>query len=200
VPQLQQFSANSHTTTTFPRRLPLRHSERRSLNKPNLTAVGSRSRSHFTTDGQSVNMFWCRAPLWGPWPDFTFYFFLPENCFTETGLKFVVQSVSGQSWLITTHYYLIWDCWVPFLSPLTTRRDYSGSIPTRLHTGLTISICCPKSKLLYGWRCQYVLVSSTLVGLATRYYLMSQCCCLKFEALFLWGALSDERTDLQFAV
>jgi hypothetical protein len=25
--------------------------------------------------------------------------------------------------------------WVPFLSPLTTRRDYGGSILTRLHTG-----------------------------------------------------------------
>jgi hypothetical protein len=37
----------------------------------------SRSRSYFTTDGQS----WCRAPLWGPWPDFTFSFLLPENCF-----------------------------------------------------------------------------------------------------------------------
>jgi hypothetical protein len=47
---------------------------------------------------------------------------------------------------------------------------------------------------------QYVLVSSTLVGLASRYYFLSECCCLKFEVLFLWGALSDERTGLQFAV
>jgi hypothetical protein len=47
---------------------------------------------------------------------------------------------------------------------------------------------------------QYVLVSSTLVGLATRYYFLSECCCLKFEVLFLWVALSDERTGLQFAV
>jgi hypothetical protein len=35
---------------------------------------------------------------------------------------------------ITILYRLIWDC-VPFLSPLTTRRDYGGSILTRLHTG-----------------------------------------------------------------
>jgi hypothetical protein len=41
---------------------------------------------------------------------------------------------------------------------------------------------------------QYVLVSSTLVGLATRYYFLSDCCCLKFSVLYLWGALSDERT------
>jgi hypothetical protein len=27
---------------------------------------------------------------------------------------------------------------------------------------------------------QYVLVSSTLVGLATRYYFLSECSCLKF--------------------
>jgi hypothetical protein len=31
------------------------------------------------------------------------------------------------------------------------------------------------------------------VGLATRYYFLSECCCLKFAVLFLWGALSDER-------
>jgi hypothetical protein len=45
-----------------------------------------------------------------------------------------------------------------------------------------------------------VLVSSTLVGLATRYYFLSECCCLKFAVLYLRGALSDERTGLQFAV
>jgi hypothetical protein len=38
------------------------------------------------------------------------------------------------------------------------------------------------------------------VGLATRYYFLSECCCLKFAVLYLWCALSDERTGLQFAV
>jgi hypothetical protein len=47
---------------------------------------------------------------------------------------------------------------------------------------------------------QYVLVSSTLVGLGTRYYFLLECCCLKVAVLFLWDALSDERTGLQFAV
>jgi hypothetical protein len=47
---------------------------------------------------------------------------------------------------------------------------------------------------------QYVLVFSTLVGLATRYYFLSECCCLKFAVLYLLGALSDERTGLKFAV
>jgi hypothetical protein len=46
---------------------------------------------------------------------------------------------------------------------------------------------------------QYVLVSSTLAGLATRYYFLLECY-LKFEVLFLWGALSDERMGLKFAV
>jgi hypothetical protein len=35
---------------------------------------------------------------------------------------------------------------------------------------------------------QYVLVSGTLVGLTTRYYFLSECCCLKFAVLYLWGA------------
>jgi hypothetical protein len=38
------------------------------------------------------------------------------------------------------------------------------------------------------------------VGLATRYYFLSECCCLKFAVLYLFGALSDERMGLQFAV
>jgi hypothetical protein len=38
------------------------------------------------------------------------------------------------------------------------------------------------------------------MGLITRYYFQSECCCLKFAVLSLWGALSDERTGLQFAV
>jgi hypothetical protein len=38
------------------------------------------------------------------------------------------------------------------------------------------------------------------VGLATRYYFLSEYYSLKFAVLFLWGALSDERTGLQFAV
>jgi hypothetical protein len=48
----------------------------------------------------------------------------------RTGLHFSVQSVSGQSrgGLTTIHYCLTWDYWVPFPSPLTTRRDYGGSI------------------------------------------------------------------------
>jgi hypothetical protein len=38
------------------------------------------------------------------------------------------------------------------------------------------------------------------MGLVTRYYLLSEGCCLKVAVLSLWGALSDERTGLQFAV
>jgi hypothetical protein len=32
--------------------------------------------------------------------------------------------------------------------------------------------------------------------LVTRYYFLSEHCCLKVAVFFLWGALSDERTDL----
>jgi hypothetical protein len=39
---------------------------------------------------------------------------------------------------ITILYCLIWDC-VPFLSPLTTRRDCGGGILSRLHTGSSSS-------------------------------------------------------------
>jgi hypothetical protein len=92
----------------------------------------------------SVSMSWCRAPLWAPLPNFTFSFLLQEQLLCSsswgalpderTGLHFVVQSVSGQSCggLITielSHLKLLG-------SLSTTRRDYGGSILTRLHTGL----------------------------------------------------------------
>jgi hypothetical protein len=35
------------------------------------------------------------------------------------------------------HYCLYW---APFPSPRTTRRNYGGSILTRLHTGLTLAM------------------------------------------------------------
>jgi hypothetical protein len=74
------------------------------------------------------------TPL-GPMNSFTFSFLLSKNCIS---LRLGAQSVSGQSrgGLVTIHYCLTWDYWVPFPSPLTTRRDYDGSVLTRLHTGL----------------------------------------------------------------
>jgi hypothetical protein len=38
------------------------------------------------------------------------------------------------------------------------------------------------------------------LGPVTRYYFLSEGCCVKVAVLLLWGDLSDERTDLQFAV
>jgi hypothetical protein len=40
----------------------------------------------------------------------------------------------------------------------------------------------------------------TTLGLVTRFYFLSEGCCLKVEVLFPWGVLSDERTGLQFAL
>jgi hypothetical protein len=59
---------------------------------------------------------------------------------------------------ITILYRLIWDC-VPFMSPLTTRRDYGGGILTRLHTVIPLDwrlkdITAPKlfHALFRRWR------------------------------------------------
>jgi hypothetical protein len=38
------------------------------------------------------------------------------------------------------------------------------------------------------------------LGIVTRYYFLSDGCCLKVAVLFLWSVLSDKRTGLQFAV
>jgi hypothetical protein len=61
----------------------------------------------------------------------------------RTRLQFALQSIigPGRSWPMTILRCLIGDCtsctplyWVPFLSPLTTRRNYGRGTLTRLHT------------------------------------------------------------------
>jgi hypothetical protein len=53
----------------------------------------------------------------------------------------------------------------------------------------------------YDWRCQSVhLGVEPTLGLVTRYYFLSESCCLKAEVLFLLDAFSDDRTGLQFTV
>jgi hypothetical protein len=83
----------------------------------------------------------------GPMTRFYYYPFFSDNCFVGLPVgrpiwredRSVTYSAiagwSGHWGPITIHYRLIWDC-VPSSSPLTTRRDYSGGILTRLHTGL----------------------------------------------------------------
>jgi hypothetical protein len=38
------------------------------------------------------------------------------------------------------------------------------------------------------------------LGFVTRYYFLSEDCCLKAAVLSLWGALSDERSVLSFVI
>jgi hypothetical protein len=108
----------------------------------------SQSQSYFTTDGRSVSMSWL-DPFGAHDQILLFPFFCRKIAFLfslgalsdeRTGLQFTVQSVSGQSrgGLATIHYCLLWDYWVPFPSPLTTCRDYGGSILTRLRMGQEI--------------------------------------------------------------
>jgi hypothetical protein len=88
-----------------------------------------------------------------------------------------------------------------FLPPRKTHY-ISATKPNRLMLfGEKVTVYCEHYKFevtLQLTVSQYVLVSSTLVRLATRYYFLSECFCLKFAVLFLWGALSDERTGLQY--
>jgi hypothetical protein len=89
-----------------------------------------------------------------PYPSFS------DNCFVvlpvgRTLWREVTHSAiavwSGHWEPITIHYRLTWDC-VFSSSPLTTRRDYSGGILTRLHTGLADWSWKLKLKLIYDWQ------------------------------------------------
>jgi hypothetical protein len=78
---------------------------------------------------------------------------------------------------------------IPSLDTEQCRRVLGVEVEVEVTLRLTVS-----QSVSTSW------VSSTHVGLAARYYFLSECCCLKFAVLYLWGALSDERMGLQFAV
>jgi hypothetical protein len=97
-------------------------------------------------DSHSTSSSGYRASFWDPWPDFillfffrltiTLFFFSRASSLTR---KRVCNLQCNHSLVpITILYRLIWNC-VPFLSPLTTRRDYGGGILIRLH--------------IYFWKC-----------------------------------------------
>jgi hypothetical protein len=73
--------------------------------------------------------------------------------------------------------------------------------------------CCSMRSVFYErrlWACQSYFTTDgqsvsvsgfePTLGLVTRYCFLSEGSCRKFAVLFLWGALSDERTSLQLAV
>jgi hypothetical protein len=100
------------------------------------------SQNYLTTDGRSVSLSWCHAAIRDPETNFSFTslehifrrmrVFLvgrsiwredgsvtyPYNCYLALPALSLGPSPAG---LVTASYCLIWG-WVPFLSPLTTRR------------------------------------------------------------------------------
>jgi hypothetical protein len=106
----------------------------------------SRSRSCFTTDGQSVSMPWYRAPLWDLRPDIT-------SCLKVAVLfRYITR-----------------------LYPFTDRS--SELLYDRQSVRQSVSMPWYRAPL---WDLRPDIT----------------CCCLKFAVLFLWGAHSDERTDV----
>jgi hypothetical protein len=124
----------------------------------------SQSRSYFMADGQSVSMSWCRAPLWAHDQVLFFPFFCQKiallfvlGCplWWEDG-SVICSEVLSRRGLITIHYCLIWDYWVPFPVGVFLPAFTPGSLSwSGVMLRLTVS--------------QYGLASSPLMGLATRY-------------------------------
>jgi hypothetical protein len=59
------------------------------------------------TDGQSAYPSWCGAPLCDPWPDSSFSFLLPDNCFALTIGRFCSFVVCQWSESWRTHKHII---------------------------------------------------------------------------------------------
>jgi hypothetical protein len=92
----------------------------------------------FTTDGRSVSQSVCLG-VRHPFGTHDQILLVPFFC-RKIALLFVLWRpfLSEVGSVICSAYIhcVIWNYWVPFPSPLTIRRDYGGSILTRLHTGV----------------------------------------------------------------
>jgi hypothetical protein len=108
-------------------------------------SVSSRSQNHIETDGQSVSKSWCRALIWGSWPD-SFYCLTITVLFLwgalsdeRTGLSFVYAAGPCQRSLSRVQvtwnsrpYFTVSDSRLPFSSP-PTRRIQSESQDDSTH-------------------------------------------------------------------
>jgi hypothetical protein len=169
-------------------------------------------------------MSWHRAPLWDLRPDITScrnvaVWNLPVRLgyFTSDG-----QSVSQSVCLGIEHPCGTCDQILLPVGMLLSEICLCGEVTLRLTVSQSISLgieypcgTCDQILLPVGmllteiclWGevtlrltvsrsvSQYVLVSSTPVGLATRYYFLSECCCLKFDCevrlLYDWQSVSQ---------
>jgi hypothetical protein len=86
------------------------------------SVVGS-GPGYFAAYGQSASLSWCRAPIWGPWPDF---YYPDERTLSRTTPYCLIRdspNLEGQAPVFISPRnrwpsYAPWH-WVPFLSPLT---------------------------------------------------------------------------------
>jgi hypothetical protein len=80
--------------------------------------------------------------------------------------------------------------------------NHESMVHTELNSDMNLHMQNRKVKvtlqLMISW--SVCLGVEPTLGLMTRYYFLSEGCCLKVAVLFLCGALSDERMGLQFAV
>jgi hypothetical protein len=88
-----------------------------------------RSQSHFTTDGQSVGMSSCLAPLWVPRPDFTFSFLFAGKllCSLSTGALFF-------NFWIYWHFMEQGDSSAPPLVPILSQINQAHTLPQYFFT------------------------------------------------------------------
>jgi hypothetical protein len=118
----------------------------------------SQSQSYVTTDGQSTNLSWNKAPIWGLRPDFYYCMrvagLLMWSVLSDerTGLSFTIAAGPRQrsNFLVRVP----WDSWpyfavsnsrLPFLSPSTTHRatvEVFDSAFTRLVNSYPFTIRC----------------------------------------------------------
>jgi hypothetical protein len=152
---------------------------------PNDGSVANKSQSqrqslsYVTTDGQSASLSWNKAPIWGLRPDFCYcqtitgLWMWGALSDERTGLSFTTAAGPGQS--SHSRVRVPWDSRLYFI--VSHLRPSFSSPPTTRRA--TVEVFDPAS--IWGLRPDLDY-------------------CLTVAGLLIWGALSNERTDLQFAI
>jgi hypothetical protein len=168
------------------------------------------SESNVTTDSKTATLSWNKAPFWGLRPDLdywqTFADLLMWGVLSDerTDLSFAIATWSGlrshsRVWVPwdSRPHFIVSDSRLPDLSPPTTRRV---SVDVFDHASTRVMSISSQSQIEGQ---SYVTTDGQPpVCLRTKHtfeaYDQIFITCVTVTVLFLWGALSDERSGLSF--
>jgi hypothetical protein len=141
----------------------------------------TRSRSHVTTDGQSVSMSRYRAHSGDLWPDITFCNAL-ASIVSICNLRVILLSK------ITPRYFILFTNGM--YRPFNVRRESGGLLWWSDESQVKVKVKVALQLAVSQSLCQGI---EPILGLVTRYYFLSEGCC-RFQILYTLSVRTSQET------